>query len=226
MHPGILADIERAQKELSLGEKAHEAARLKREQLDGISERREAINADAEAALSEAEDWALLESAFHATGIPYMLMRRVVPAYEREVNRLLAGSHLSVEIRQGREVGTGGDKKTVDELFLTFTDPRGTFPLKIASGEQRSSLGLPLRAALAKVGSEFWGRVPEIFVQDEGFGAFHDDRLPLALDLIARISDSFTRFVFITHKDGLADSADHVITVKATSSGAPEISKL
>lgn len=210
---------------ISSGERSIALVNEKKKQIRGAHDRILEIKSEQSSSRGEMLNWSTLESAFHATGIPYMLIKRVVPAYQEEVNRLLAGSHLSVKINLGREIGTGGEKKIVDEIYVTYSDLRGTFPLKIASGEQRSSLGLALRAGLAKVGSEFWGRIPEIFVQDEGFGAFHNDRLPLAADLIRRISSQFKRFVFITHKDGLAENADNVIIVKATASGSPEITR-
>jgi DNA repair exonuclease SbcCD ATPase subunit len=67
---------------------------------------------------------------------------------------------------------------------------------------------MALRAAMAAVGARFWGAVPEIYVQDEGFERFNTKRHDIARELISSLAERFTRFVYITHVDSLGDSAD------------------
>jgi DNA repair exonuclease SbcCD ATPase subunit len=177
----------------------------------------------AEQLRAKAEVLGLIAQAFHASGIPFLLINRMVPAFQAEANRILATTHLSVSVKQSRPVGTGGDKKEVDELRIYFTDNRGTFPLRLCSGEQRVAVGLPLRASLAKTGAEFWGNIPEIFVQDEGWGAFHGSKIAMGLEMIRRISKAFQSFVYITHKEEMAEAADQVVEVVVDEIDGPQV---
>ena len=83
------------------------------------------------------------------------------------------------------------------------------------------AVGLPLRASLAKVGAEFWGNIPEIFVQDEGWGAFHGSKVAMGLEMIRKISVGFQSFIFITHKDEMAEAADQVLEVRIDETESP-----
>jgi len=170
--------------------------------------------------------FSLLASAFHATGIPLLMIDRVLEGFEAEANRILSGTQLTVKVQRGREVGQGADKKVLPEIWVTFTDHRGTFPLVISSGEQRNALTLALRAALAKAGCEFWGTVPQVFVQDEGFGAFHGSRIPMALELIKKIAESFRSFIYITHLRAMAAAADQTILIEANEDGTARIGQI
>lgn len=194
-----------------------------RAEADKLFDKVRRLEAEAEADRAQAGAWSLLVQAFHATGIRLMLIEQVLEGFQAGVNRLLSGTDMSVQVRQAREVGEGGDKKVVDEIWVTFTDKRGTFPLRLASGEQRQTLGIPLRAQLAHVGSEFWGNRPELFVQDEGFGAFDGGKLQIAIDLIRKIARLYVRFVFITHVKGMAAAADHVFLVEDSGDGTSGI---
>ena len=69
-------------------------------------------------------------------------------------------------------------------------------------------LSIVLSAALSITGSAFWGAVPELYIQDEGWGTLDEAHLEIARELITRIAGRFTRFVYITHTASLAQSAD------------------
>jgi DNA repair exonuclease SbcCD ATPase subunit len=170
-----------------------------------LGERLEILRKDIRALRGEESGWVLLEKAFHSTGIPFLLLEEALPAIAEQTNRLLACTDLSVSINSVRENKDGAKK---DDIEVRYLDPRGDFPLCVASGAQEKLLGIPLRFALAKVGGDFWGTPPRIFVQDEGFGAFHPDRYDQVRQIISRIAEEFGMFLYITHVTELTEDAD------------------
>lgn len=170
-----------------------------------------------------AEAWGLLERAFHHTGLPFLLLERMVPVFEATANDLLSGTDLAIHFHTQREVGEGKERHLKDEIHVDYTDPRGTFPLKSSSGAQARKLGLTARFTMAKVGAEFWGRTPMIFIQDEGWGAFHSSRLNEAMELIRKVADVYETFLFITHVDQLAEGADLVLETRLLPDGSSSL---
>lgn len=154
---------------------------------------------------AEARAWGLLAQAFHNTGIPYLFMERMISSFQTEANELLSPTDLSVEIETVTATKKGEAR---DRVSVHFYDARGRHPLGSASGYQRAALGMALRASMAAVGSRFWGAVPEIYVQDEGWERFHSSRRDIARELIDSLAGRFNRFFYITHIDQLAQTAD------------------
>jgi DNA repair exonuclease SbcCD nuclease subunit len=162
--------------------------------------------------------WSLVERSLHTSGIPYFLMERMIGAFQQEANEILAPTGMNVQIETITPTKKGEAR---DKISITFSDERGEHPLQKASGYQVAVLGMALRAAMAIVGAKFYGNVPEIYVQDEGWGAFHEDNYDIARELIASIARRFRLFPYITHIARLADSADMKIRIVRDSSGNP-----
>lgn len=175
------------------------------DEIEDLRTRLADLEADRKALSREADGWTLLERAFHSTGIPFLLIEEALPEIAREANRLLAVTDLSVSIRSMREKKDGSAS---DDILVRYIDPRGEFDLCKASGAQEKLLGFCLRFALAKVGGNFWGSPPGIYVQDEGFGAFDPTRYDQVREIISLIAADFKRFVYITHVTALAADAD------------------
>jgi len=156
--------------------------------------------------------WTLIATAFHHTGIPYLLMERVIGGFEQIANELLDGTGMTIAAETVTPTKKGEAR---DKLSIRFTDARGQHALSQASGEQGTLLSIVLSAALSITGSQFWGATPELYVQDEGWGTLDAEHLEIARELIARIAARFTRFVYITHVAALAESADAQLRVEA-----------
>jgi len=156
--------------------------------------------------------WTLIAMAFHHTGIPYLLMERVIGGFEQIANELLDGTGMTIAAETVTPTKKGEAR---DKLSIRFTDARGQHALSQASGEQGTLLSIVLSAALSITGSQFWGATPELYVQDEGWGTLDAEHLEIARELIARIAARFTRFVYITHVAALAESADAQLRVEA-----------
>ena len=156
--------------------------------------------------------WTLIATAFHHTGIPYLLMERVIGGFEQIANELLDGTGMTIAAETVTPTKKGEAR---DKLSIRFTDARGQHALSQASGEQGTLLSIVLSAALSITGSQFWGATPELYVQDEGWGTLDAEHLEIARELIARIAARFTRFMYITHVAALAESADAQLRVEA-----------
>ena len=183
---------------------------------DTIADTETIRNTNADTAKRIAGDvhaWTLLVDAFSKNGgIPYLIMEKTVGGIAAETNRLLdvCGSGITIEIATQTETQAGDARDRVD---IRFNDERGNHPLASASGYQRAVIGMSLRAAFSRIGSEFWGLTPAFFVQDEGWDRFHASARPIAGALIAELADTFKTFVFITHIVSLGDYADTRIDV-------------
>ena len=201
----VLGKISDARADIARMEGDLQAIERTKEDISGLSGRSDTLENYISALRGEEKAWILLETAFHSTGIPFLLLEEALPAIAYETNRLLSSTDLSVSIRSVRENKDGAKR---DDIEVRYLDPRGEFPLCVSSGAQEKLLGLCLRFALAKVGGDFWGTPPRVFIQDEGFGAFHPDRYDQVRDIIRLIAEEFDRFIYITHVIPLAEDAD------------------
>jgi DNA repair exonuclease SbcCD ATPase subunit/DNA repair exonuclease SbcCD nuclease subunit len=224
----VLQEIERTENKIDAQDKLIEAAqagrREKQQELDKIelytrriaeaNEKAREYEAEHKKHSDEATAWGLLAEAFHATGIPYLLMERNIGRVETVANELLAAS--GSDLRIGIETVTPTKKgEARDKLSVNFTDARGEHPLCKASGEQSIVLSMALSAALSIAGSEYWGAPAELFVQDEGFDRIDLEHREIIRGLIGEIGRRFGRFLFISHLEWIQDSADAELRVVA-----------
>lgn len=178
---------------------------FKLEALETHRARRKELGAAISSNEPKIEAWLVLASAMHRSGIPYLLMEKMIGSFEREANEILAPASISLQVATVSATKKGEAR---DRITILFSDERGQHPLAQASGAQRTYIGLAGTAALSHVSALFWGAKPELFVQDEGWDRIHVSRHDIAREIIAKIAERFTRFIYITHVDALADSAD------------------
>jgi len=167
---------------------------------------------DIEKHAADQRAWGLIAEAFHHTGVPYLLLERVIGSFERTANELLDGTGMTIQVETVSPTRKGEAR---DKLTVRFTDDRGQHSISQASGEQGTLLSIVLSASLSITGSQFWGAVPSLTIQDEGWGTLDAGHLETARGLIARIASQFTRFLYITHTEALAESADVQLRVVA-----------
>jgi DNA repair exonuclease SbcCD ATPase subunit len=160
---------------------------------------------DSEKHAADQRAWGLIAEAFHHTGVPYLLLERVIGGFEKTANELLDGTGMTVQVQTVNNTKKGDAR---DKLTVLFTDDRGQHSISQASGEQGTLLSIVLSASLSITGSMFWGAVPSLYVQDEGWGTLDEPHLEIARELISRIAARFARFIYITHTRELAESAD------------------
>lgn len=164
--------------------------------------------------------WALLELAFHHSGIPYLLMERMIGDFEREANDILSPTGITLQAETVTPTGKG---ELRDKVKLLYTDHRGQHPIYKSSGMVTAALSLSINSGLAIMGSHFYGHFPELHIHDEVFAAFKDSMHDVVVEIIERIAAKFRLFIFITHKETLASVADNRIQVVADRAGSPRL---
>lgn len=161
-------------------------------------------------------------AAVSRNGIPYLLMEKALPKFEKYANQFLCVNEgfeqtLRVQISSVKDTQKGESK---DEIVISFVDDRGTHPLSESSGFQRVAIGYSLRASMAKVQGESTGTVIRHCFYDEGWGTFDSESLMLGRRMIEKLADEFGQFFYITHVPVLQEVADTIIEVVAVDSGA------
>jgi len=222
--PGLLQTIREATESIEGHERTIRELNRSLDQIKALREsieKKRAKQKEYRASISEqivnAQAWGLLALAFHRTGIPYLLLEQTVEAFERKANEILSPADMSITVQTVTTTQKGDAR---DKFNVLFNDERGQHPLPKASGMQEQPLVMGIRTGLAIVGCHFYGNAPELYMQDEGFGAFHHTMYDVAREMIAGIADEFRCFVYITHVPDLAESADvqlKIIGVNGTS---------
>ena len=201
----LTADIEKYEREIHLLYAKLDARKLIEAAIAKKRTRQKELRGEIAGGLLDSQAWGLVAlSLHHNTGIPYMLLEQMIGGFEREVNRILEPADMSITIQTITPTQKGEAR---DKLTVWLNDERGQHPLAKASGMQRQPLVMAIRTGFSIVGSHFYGNMPEIYLQDEGFGAFHSSMYDVAREMIAVIAERFRTFVYITHTS-LADSAD------------------
>jgi DNA repair exonuclease SbcCD ATPase subunit len=152
----------------------------------------------------------VLREAFGRDGIPFLILERALPHLETTVNSLLEGSEVSIMIDPVRDLESG---KIRDEVNIRFTDENGEQVLEDASGYQGNLLGVALRAGIAELQADHLGVRPDVFIIDEGFGAYDAENVPHAREMIHRLADRFGRVLFITHIPEVQEAAELEIEI-------------
>jgi len=215
--PGLLQTIREATEQI---EKHETDIRVLNRSLDQIKalqesiEKKRAKQTEYRGSISEqlvtAQAWGLLALAFHRSGIPYLLLEQTVEAFESKANEILGATNMSITVQTVTTTKTGDAR---DKFNVLFNDENGQHPLPKASGYQEQPLVMGIRTGLALVGCQFYGNAPELYMQDEGFGAFHASMYDVAREMITAIAEQYRTFVYITHVPSLAESADMPLRV-------------
>lgn len=161
-------------------------------------------------------------SAVSRDGIPFLLLEKVLPRFERDANQFLCvdegfSSTLRILVNPLRETKSGELK---DEVVIRYIDDRGNHPLGEASGWQEVAIGYALRAAMAKLQATASGTRINHCIYDEGWGVFDEKNILMGKRMIQKLGEEFGQFFYITHMSTLKEVADTTITVKAIEGGS------
>jgi len=215
--PGLLQEIKEATESIESHERTIRELNRSLDQIKALREsieKKRAKQTEYRGSINDqlinAQAWGMLALAFHRTGIPYLLLEQTVGAFERKANEILSPADMSITVQTVTTTKTGDAR---DKFNVLFNDERGQHPLPKASGMQEQPLVMGIRTGLAIVGCQFYGNAPELYMQDEGFGAFHSSMYDVAREMIAGIAEEFRTFIYITHVSSLAESADMPLQV-------------
>lgn len=149
----------------------------------------------------EYEAYSLYVKSVNRDGLPYMVIQRIVPEVEREVNNILTQMvdfHLVIET----------DGKSVTP-YIVYDDKR--WPIEMASGFEKFVSSLAIRVALVNVSNL---PRPNFLVVDEGFGVIDANNMPSVQTLFAFLKTNFDFIIIISHLDVLRDMVDKQIEIK------------
>ncbi len=150
-------------------------------------------------------------SAIAKNGIPHILLKKILPVIEDEVNSIL---NQIVEFYVTLEA----DDKNIN-CYLHYNDDVN-WPVELASGMERFMISIAMRAALINVSSL---PRPNFIAIDEGFGVLDSEKISSVNLLFDYLKTQFDFILCISHLDAMKDLADGLIHVTKSSSGFSEI---
>lgn len=140
--------------------------------------------------------------ATHREGIPRMLLTKVIPTIENEINNILSqmvGFTITLDI-EGKNINA----------YLNYDHER-IWPLENCSGMERFVSGLAMRVALLNASN-----LPKsnFLLIDEGFGTLDADNLASMQTLFSMLKTQFDFILIVSHLDVARDMVDKSIEIK------------
>lgn len=154
----------------------------------------------------------LLVNAFSRRGIPNVVLGKLLPAVNLEMDRILDGvADFNVTLR-------AEDDTNALEIYLNTKDnSSGIRPLELGSGMEKMMASLALRVALSNLTT-----LPktDFMIIDEGFGSLDPVNAVACVSLLRSLKRFFRFVLVISHVDIIKDAVDCHIDVMTTSDGA------
>lgn len=144
-------------------------------------------------------------------GVPHMLLKKILPVIEDEVNSIL---NQIVEFY----VTLDADDKNIN-CYLHYNDDTH-WPVELASGMERFMISVAMRAALINVSSL---PRPNFIAIDEGFGVADSEHIAKFALLFVYLRSQFDLILCVTHIDTLKDSVDGTIEISKGPDGYSKI---
>lgn len=145
---------------------------------------------------SNFEAYDLYIKCMHRDGIPYHLMKEVLPVIQGETNNILSQmTDFIVELDM--------DGKNVNAQIVY--DQTKKWSLELASGMEKFVSSLAIRAALMKISN-----LPRstFLIIDEGLGTLDPDNLNSVASIFSYLKTQFSFIFLISHLDAARDIAD------------------
>ncbi|MFB0563387.1 MAG: AAA family ATPase [Candidatus Lokiarchaeia archaeon] len=135
----------------------------------------------------------ILEEAFSKDGIPFRMLKKIVPLVGARSTELL---HKLTETKLGLEVNMEQDKIYVKVLEGGNSKHVGRY-----SGGEKMRINFALRLAISELLTKMGGRAASIesLMIDEGFGALDDDGRQAIINIFNLLRSSFKKIIAITH---------------------------
>lgn len=150
-------------------------------------------------------------SSVHKNGSPYLLLQKVTPVIEYEVNTILESiCNFKFKIEP--------DGKNIP-CYIEYQD-RGTWVVELGSGMEKFILSIAIRVALSQVTSL---SRPNFLSIDEGFGVLDSDNISSLSLLFDYLKSNFDFILCISHIDVLKDFTDSAINIHRNHLGYSEI---
>lgn len=145
-------------------------------------------------------------------GISYMILQKILPVIENEVNIIL---HEIVDF----SVKFESDEKNNINCYLLYSD-ENIWPVEMASGMERFIVSLAIRIALVDITSL---PRPIFMAIDEGFGVLDSDKISAMTLLFEYMRTKFDFVIAVSHVDTMRDMVDGLIDVHRNKNGFSEV---
>jgi len=135
----------------------------------------------------------ILEEAFSKDGIPFRMLKKIVPLVAAKSTELL---HKLTEAQLGIEINMDEDKIYVKVLEAGKSNHVGRY-----SGGEKMRINFALRLAISEILTKMGGKNAKIesLMIDEGFGALDDDGRQAIINIFNLLGGSFKKIIAITH---------------------------
>lgn len=151
--------------------------------------------------LNDHEAYDMYMKATFRDGIPYMILKKILPVITAEVNDTLMGI---VDYTFELEVG---EKDTIDGYII---DEGGRRIMELSSGMEQFVLSTAIRSSLVRLSDL---SKPNFMAIDEGFGTLDADKLNNMDTLFGFLKKNFDFVLCITHIMQIKDYVDGVISI-------------
>lgn len=138
----------------------------------------------------------------HNDGLPYMILSKILPIIENEVNLILAET---VDFYAKFE----SDDKFNINCYLTYSND-ASWPVEMASGMERFIISLAIRCALVEITSL---PRPVFMAIDEGFGSLDIERINSLESLFNYMRTKFEFIIAVSHVDSMKDMVDGLLDI-------------
>lgn len=141
-------------------------------------------------------------------GVPYMLLSKVLPVIQMEVNEILSRIvDFSVEFYT--------DENKNIHCKINYSDDRH-WPVELASGMEKFMISIATRASLVQITSL---PRPNFIAIDEGFGVLDSENLASVNLLFENLKNEFKFILCISHIEDMKDLANSLIFINKDEQG-------
>jgi len=143
----------------------------------------------------------LLQRALSKNGIPLQIVKKKLPAINREIAIILQGiTGFTVELSIDSDSGM--------DIILNYGDSKRV--IECCSGMEKMMASLAIRTALIRVSS-----LPkcDMLIIDEGFGALDATNVEACTALLRSLTKTFRLILIISHVDTVKDVVDNIIEI-------------
>lgn len=144
----------------------------------------------------------LYTQALNRDGVPYLILEKILPVIENEVNEVLQ-QVVSFQVKL---------ESTEEKYIHAFIDygENKTWPVELTSGMERFILSLAFRTSLTEITA--LPRPPFLAI-DEGFGVLDSDNLMAMGKMFEFLKTRYNYLLIISHIEAMRDLVDKRITV-------------
>lgn len=156
--------------------------------------------------------YSLYAEMTHYDGLPYIILKKILPIIESETNLILADTvNFYVKFES--------DQKFNINCYLNYNDEQ-TWPVEMASGMERFIVSLAIRCALVEITSL---PKPSFLAIDEGFGALDDDNIINVEHIFNYMRGKFDFVIAVSHVNSMRDMVDGLINININEDGFSEV---